>query len=86
MGKKRIQVTSDFKADTEQFYERVHHHNSGETKVVENTKPHLGSSSITITTNPYTVETAGSTEEARTKEGSSSTVNINKPGYDTSQL
>ena len=86
MSKKRIQITSDFTSDAEQFYERVVHPDTGETKVVENCNPKTSSSSVTVTTNPYTFETDGSPEKTKTKKGSSSTVNINKPGYDTSQL
>jgi hypothetical protein len=86
MEKKRIQITSDVKADTQQFYQRIHHPSTGETTVVEDTKPHTSTSTVTVTTNPYTVETDGSTDGTKTKEGSSTTVNINKPGYDTSQL
>ncbi|KIW05892.1 uncharacterized protein PV09_03087 [Verruconis gallopava] len=84
--KKRIQITSDVTADTEHFYERVEHPSTGTSKVVEHKQPRTSSSSVTITTNPYVVETDGSPENTRTKQGASATVELEKKGYDTSQL
>jgi hypothetical protein len=84
-AEKRVQITSDFKTDTDVFYERVEEKNTGEIKIIQNSKPVVGSSSTRITTNPYTVETDGSSK-AETKVGSASSVTINKSGYDTSQL
>ena len=86
MGEKRIQITSNFTSNADHLQERVHNIDTGKTKVVDNSKPHIRSSSITVTTNPYTVETDGSPEHTVTKEGSATAVDIKKAGYDTSQL
>jgi hypothetical protein len=86
MAKKRIQITSGVHSQTEYSYQRVHNLGTGEITTVEHTAPHSSSSTVTVTTNPYTVETDGSTDATKTKGGSSSSVHINKPGYDTSQL
>ena len=86
MGKKRIQITSDFTSNAEHFYERIERKGRGETKVIEQTEPSTTSRTVTVTTNPYTVETDGSPENTRTKEGEAVTVDLEKKGYDTSQL
>jgi hypothetical protein len=86
MAGKRIQITSEIQSNTEYSYQRVHQHTSGEITTVENATPHRSSSTVTVTTKPYKAGTDGSTETTKTKGGSSSPFNINKPGYDTSQL
>jgi hypothetical protein len=86
MSKKRIQITSDITSNAEHFYERVEHPGVGNAKVIENDHPKTSSSTVTITTNPYTVETDGSRENTKTKEGASTTIDLEKKGYDTSQL
>lgn len=86
MGKKRIQITSNFTSEADQFFERIENEDGKVTKVVDKTEPSVSASSTTITTNPYTAETDGSAENTNTKEGEAKTVKIDKSGYDTSQL
>jgi hypothetical protein len=86
MSKKRIQITSDFTSNAEHFYERVERPGTNDTKIVEENSPKASRRSVTVTTNPYTVETDGSSEKTNDKEGASVTVDIEKKGYDTSQL
>jgi hypothetical protein len=86
MAGKRIQITSVIQSNTEYSYERVHQHASGEITTVENATPHRSSFTVKVTTKPSTVERDVFTETTRTEGGSSSSVNIKKPGYDASQL
>jgi hypothetical protein len=88
MSKKRIQITSDVASNAEHFYERVEHPGTGDAKIIEQDHPETSSSSstVTVTTNPYTVETDGSPGNTKTKEGASASVELEKKGYDTSQL
>lgn len=86
MSKKRIQITSDFTSNAEHFYQRVARPGTGDTKVVEQNEPKTLSHKVTVTTNPYTVETDASIENTKTNEGASATVHLEKKGYETSQL
>jgi len=85
MSQKRIQITSNLQADTARFYERVLDKDTGEIKVVDNQKPSTSSSSTTITTNPYAVETDG-TNKTKDKVGSVSKTVLNDSSLDASQL
>ena len=86
MSEKRIQITSDIQSEASHFYERVERPGDSEPKVIEQNDPKTSSHTVTITTNPYTVETDGSSENTQTKEGKAATVDLEKKGYDTSQL
>ena len=87
MSKKRIQITSDITSNAEHFYERIERPGgSGKAKVVEQNEPKTTSRTVTLTTNPYTVETDGTPENTKTKEGEAVTIDLEKKGYDTSQL
>lgn len=86
MGEKRIQITSNFTSDADRLQERIHNVDTGETKVVDNSKPHISQNKVTVTTNPYIVETDGTTENTTTKTGAAKTVDLKKEGYDTNQL
>jgi len=85
MSQKRIQITSNLQADTARFYERVLDKDTGEIKVVDKQKPSTSSSSTTITTNPYAVETDG-TNKTKDKVGSVSKTILNDSSLDASQL
>jgi hypothetical protein len=84
-GEKRVQIKSDFTSEAAYSFERVQDKDTGEINVTKNSNPTISSSTTTITTKPYTVDTNSSSETTQ-NVGSSSTMNINKPGYDTSQL
>lgn len=86
MGKKRIQITSNLTSEADQFFERIEDDDGKVKKVIEKSEPSVSTSSTTITTNPYTAETDGSSEDTKAKEGEASTVKVDKAGYDTSQL
>jgi hypothetical protein len=86
MSQKRIQISSNFTSEADQFFERIEDDKGNVKKVIQNQEPKVTTSSTTITTNPYTAKTDGSPENTRTKEGAATTVKIDKPGYDTSQL
>jgi len=84
--KKRIQISSTLQRDSESFHETIQDQNTGETKIIDQSNPHSTTSSTSITSNPFTVETKGL--ETKTKQGDSITLN-NDPslqGLHTSQL
>jgi len=84
--KKRIQISSTVERDAESFRETIQDHNTGKTKIIDQSNPHSTTSSTTITSNPITVEAQG--PETKTKQGDSITLNNNPSlqGLDTSQL
>jgi hypothetical protein len=98
MSKKRIQITSDFSSETEYFYQRVYNSSNGKTHCVEKLEPKTTTRTVNAKTNPYTIETGGSSpEQAKTKVSSkqtemneaatkSTTIDLEKKSYDTSQL
>jgi len=84
--KKRIQISLTLQRDSKSFHEIIQDHNTGDTKIIDQSNPHSTTSSTTITSNPVTVETKG--PETKTKQGDSITLN-NDPslqGLHTSQL
>ena len=80
MSKKRVQITSDITSDASHFYERIEKPGDSEAKVIERNEPKASSHTVTITTNPYTVETDGSSEDTKTKEGKAATIDLEKKG------
>jgi hypothetical protein len=86
MAEKRVQITSHVRSQVDYSYQRVHQHESDQTTTIEKTSPYTSSSTVTLTTNPYIVETQDPADATKANGGSSSTVNYNKAGYDTSQL
>jgi len=83
---KRIQITTNFQSEADQFYERVHDDHGNIKKLAKNDHPTIAESKKVITTNPYEVECKGT--NGIVKEGSTrkETVNIDKSGYDISEL
>ena len=85
-SKKRIQITTDFQSEADQFYERVLDDQGNIKKLAKNDQPNTAQSKRVITTNPYEVECKGTNGKA--KEGSTKTeaASVDKSGYDFSQL
>ncbi|KAF2198672.1 hypothetical protein GQ43DRAFT_474328 [Delitschia confertaspora ATCC 74209] len=66
--KKRIQFALKIDSETEHFYERVEHHDKkGKTRVKEINTPRSGSTSFTVTGNPYEKKIETITEGTRTE-------------------
>jgi hypothetical protein len=89
-NKKRIQISSSFTTDKEHFYEQIHDNTTNQTTTIKHDTPHQQTTTKTLTTNPYTVETNGL--DQTTKQGHSTTLDLEPShspatvGYDTSQL
>lgn len=84
--KKRIQITTNFQSEADQFYERVLDDHGNIKKLAKNDQPTVAESKKVVTTNPYEVESDGT--NGKVKEGSAKkeTVNVDKLGYDISEL
>jgi hypothetical protein len=53
-SKKRIQFSLHGDSETQDFHQRIEHHDKdGETKVTESDTPISGSTTVSVTTNPY---------------------------------
>lgn len=91
MSNKRIQITSDFTSDVQHLHERVDHPNTGKTEIITETDPPKTTThSVKVVTNPYKVEVDGEPKDTTpAKEASASkaeAINLEKKGYDTSEL
>lgn len=55
-NKKRLQFSSNFTTDADSHYERVQNNTTGQVKTTGSSKPSTGNTSITVTSNPLTID------------------------------
>jgi len=84
-SKRTAQITSEFSSESSHFYQRLADHNTGETKVRENTQPSTGYSKTVITGKPCPDE---DDEDGHKKDDETLEERVRgwKPEYDASQL
>jgi hypothetical protein len=85
-SKKRIQITTNFQSEAQQFYERALDDQGNIKKLAKNDQPTVTESKKVITTNPYEVECEGTNVNEKEGSAKKEVVYIDKPGYDISQL
>ena len=84
--KKRIQITENFQSEAHQFYERVLDDQGNIKKLAKKDQPTITESKKVTTTNPYEVECEGTNREEKAGSTKKEVVNVDKSGYDVSQL
>ena len=85
-SKKRIQITTNFQSEADEFYERVLDDQGNIKKQAKNDQPTISESKKVVMTNPYEVESNGTNGKAKEGSAKKEVVNVDKSGYDISQL